>query len=206
MVKYSKMTGVIGTQPEPPILKFDYLKSMSFSERGPLGNSDYPITKPQNEWKPEAKSNTLSPEDQAALREFLRQYVQAKKKDDQYQMGMTANEIAELIGQKMDEQDLDVLSEELGMDPNEERSLPEHHKITKETAEEEQIAETAGREKIRRGDYFPQKTSGKRTHRFETSKSKTTNLDQKRDSKVSKGNKPMWKARRSQKRKSKLVA
>lgn len=197
---------------------------MPFSERGPFGNSDNPITKPKTEWAPEAKSLDLSPEDQAALRELLRHWEQANKTNNLEKADEAADEISKLIGRPVDDADLFELKEALNepadddlfgfegeSDKWDRKTVEETLKPTKISGEENS-SELAGREKIRRGDYFPEKISGKRAHGLKTSKSKITNLDQKRDSKVSKGTKPMWKGRRTQKiraaqkRKSKLAA
>ncbi|MFH2136763.1 MAG: hypothetical protein ABII19_04025, partial [Patescibacteria group bacterium] len=86
---------------------------MPFSERGPIGSSDDPITKPQKEWALEAKSFDISPEDQTALRELLRHWEQAKKSNDPKKIDETVNEIGNLIDRPVDDADLFELKEAL---------------------------------------------------------------------------------------------
>jgi len=185
-------------------------------ERDPLGSSDNPITKPQKEWRRETQDKLLSPEDQAALREFLTQYIRAKKKDDQYRMGMAASEIAELTGKKLvDESDVDALAEEFGMDidfgmKEKEISLKPHETI-EETETQEQITETAGRERSRHGTNLPPTISIERHLSPKDSKLKIIKASHKGRSakggkRTNKEEKPAWKSRRTKKRKTAMTA
>jgi hypothetical protein len=192
---------------------------MPFSERGPLGSSDDPITKPQKEWVPEAKSNMLSPEDQAALRELLAHWEQAKKTNDTEKISKTADDINELLERRLNDEDLTALGEAMFEPEGEEEDIPVEEitkpaKITSEKGEaEKSISETAGREKNRYGTNLPLQITSERRRGLEEggSSDKTKVKFHRHLRKVAgkrgdSGKKPIWKGRRSQKRKTKMAA
>ncbi len=130
------------------------------------GSSDYPLSDRQR--VPEAQSHTLSPEDQAALKELLNHWEKAKKTNDTKKINETTNEISVLIGRHVDDADLAALKKAISegefweMSGREE--IPaEEIKPTKETGEtEEVVSETVGRERTRYGATLPLEISPER--------------------------------------------
>lgn len=182
------------------------------------GSSDYPLSDRRR--VPEAQAHDLSPEDQAALWELFRHWKQAKENNDTARISETANDINELLGRRLNDEDLSALGEALSKTEEKEEEMTVDEilkpaKITSEKGEAEKgVPETVGRERARHGTNLPPQISFTPERNVPSKISKVTTKytrADRRDMAAKKQRrtneeKPAWKSRRSQKRKTKMAA